>query len=157
LNPGTLEPGRGSTYSFKNLTLWRRAPELAVEVAALVDTLPRKRSADALAMQLMRSATPIAANIAEGRDRFSFAAYRNHLSIAKGSAAEIQSWLDVATRLGYLDAEMAAKLDTAVASLIAALTHRIRTLESQDEKKRPTGSKVARFQGSASANVGSAP
>ena len=150
LNLGTLEP-EGSNYSFKNLLLWQKAQELTVVVAKLVDRLPRRRSADAIAMQLLRATSSVAANIAEGHGRFSFAAYRNHLSIAKGSAAEARSWVDLASRLDYFDPEMTVQLDSAMNELIASLTRRMRALEAQESAaKRRNGSKVPRFKGSAS-------
>jgi len=148
-NLRTLEPATEAAYSFKNLGLWQKAQDMSVAVAKLVDGMPRRRSADAIAMQLMRSASSIAANVAEGHGRFSFAAYKNHLSIAKGSATETQSWIDLAARLSYLSAEAAAELDRNISVLIAALTSRIRSLELQAQRAaHQPGSKVPRLQGS---------
>jgi four helix bundle protein len=114
-------------------------------------------------VQLVRAATSIAANIAEGHGRFTLPAYRNHLSIAKGSACEARSWLDLLLRLGHVDAAAAQHLDGLCGELIAALTRRIRSLEQQEKERRvrddgpyyeiegedrEIGPKVPRFQGS---------
>ena len=123
-------------YSFKNLELWKSAQDLAVEILTLADSLPTYRSADIIARQIIRSSTSIAANIAEGHGRFSFAAYRNHLSIAKGSAAETQGWIDLLVRRGHVAAEVGKQLDQKCSTLIAALTRRITALEAQERKPR---------------------
>jgi four helix bundle protein len=144
------------------LGLWQKAQSFAAEVASLVDSLPRRRSSDVTGGQLVRAATSIAANIAEGHGRFTLPAYRNHLSIAKGSACEAQSWLDLLLRLGHVDAASARYLDGLCGELIAALTRRIRSLEQQERDRRvretgsyyetetedrEIGSKVPRLQG----------
>ena len=75
---------------------------MAVEVAGIVRTLPNDRASDAIGNQLMRAAASVAANIAEGYGRFSPGAFRNHLSIARGSLFETESWLDLLLRLGSI-------------------------------------------------------
>ena len=158
-----MEPSSSQAYGFQQLGLWQKAQGFAVEVARLVDSLPRRRSSDVAGSQLVRAATSIVANIAEGHGRFTLPAYRNHLSIAKGSACEARSWLDLLLRLGHVDAAAAQYLDGLCAELIAALTRRIRSLEQQEKERRvredasyyeiegedtEIGSKVPRFPGS---------
>jgi four helix bundle protein len=132
-----MEQSEGArAYSYRNLGLWQKAQEFAVEVVRLVDGLPGRRSADLMARQLARAATSIAANIAEGHGRFSVPAYRHHLLIARGSATEADSWLDLMLRLGYVDEADAAALHARCHELIAALTHRIRDLNRQSASAR---------------------
>jgi four helix bundle protein len=123
-------------YSFKNLEPWKHAQDFAVLIAKAVDGLPNRRSADVVGRQLLRSATSIAANIAEGHGRYSFGAYRNHLSIAKGSAAESQGWLDLLVRLGHMPEESGTALERKCDGLIAGLTRRIVALERQERDAR---------------------
>ncbi len=78
--------------------------------------------------QIVGSAGSVGANIAEGHGRFSRAAYANHLSIAKGSASEVGSWLDLLARLGELDKGEEARLQAEAESLIGLLTFKIRKL-----------------------------
>src|SRR4051794_20090988 len=101
---GNLANGQRATSagSFRTQLHWQKAQSFAAEIAALVVRLPRNRATDAISNQLMRSAGSVAANIAEGYGRYSQAAYRNHLSIARGSAFESESWLDLLIRGGYL-------------------------------------------------------
>lgn len=160
-NQGTLEPG----YSYRNLRLWQDAQDFAKEVVELVSALPSARSADTIARQVVRSATSIPANIAEGHGRFGIPSYRNHLSIAKGSACETDSWLDLLRRLELLNPEREAELHTRCSRLIGALTRRIRDLENVPQKsareRQPAydlaqdgddvdGSQVQGFEGSLS-------
>jgi|FLYL01.1.fsa_nt_gi four helix bundle protein len=116
-------------YSYRNLLLWQRAQEFAVDIVKLVDTLPAKRSTDSIARQIVRSATSIGANIAEGHGRFTPAAHRNYLSIAKGSACETDSWLDLLSRLDLINRETEAHLHRKCEALIAGLTAKINEME----------------------------
>jgi four helix bundle protein len=96
---------------FRNQLLWRKAQELAVNLVTMIRALPRDGSTVPISNQLMRSGGSIAANIAEGYGRFSQAAYRNHLSIARGSPAESLSWLNLLVRTGYLKPEVAEPME----------------------------------------------
>ncbi|HLF77514.1 MAG TPA: four helix bundle protein [Dehalococcoidia bacterium] len=102
---GQRANGVSSGSDFRKQMLWLKAQEFAEQVAALVADLPHDRAADVIGTQLLRSATSIAANIAEGYGRFSQPAYRNHLSIARGSAFESESWIDLLMRRKYVPFE----------------------------------------------------
>ena len=54
--------------------------------------------------QVRRAAVSIPANIAEGSCRKSDRVFRNHLAIALGSHAELETYLELAKRLGYVTA-----------------------------------------------------
>ena len=55
-----------------------------------------------LTSQLRRAAVSVPSNIAEGHSRTSTREYLNHLSMAQGSLAEVQTQLEIAKRLGYV-------------------------------------------------------
>ena len=121
-----------TSYNYRNLVIWRQAQDLALEVIELAGRLPKTGAGAVLARQLVASAASIGANIAEGHGRFSLAAYRNHLSIAKGSACETDSWLDLLRRAGYIDDELEARLHRQCLTLIGTLTLKIRDLERRE-------------------------
>jgi four helix bundle protein len=150
---------RSEKYTFKNLELWKAAQALAIDVCRTVDSFPNRRSADIVGRQLIRSVTSVAANIAEGHGRYSFAAYKNHLSIAKGSAAESQGWINLLVELGHLSTASGDDLEKRTDALIASLTRRIVSLERQESERRNSiresgpeylldEDKVPRFEGS---------
>lgn len=127
------------TYSYRNLILWQKAQAFTLEVIKLIGALPHDRTTPVLSQQLLRSASSIAANVAEGHGRYTLAAHRNHLSIAKGSACEADGWLDLLCRSGYLDSEPEAELHAQCQELIRMLTAKILDLE---RRERAAGKRV---------------
>ena len=89
-------------YNHRNLIVWQRAQELAHQMIQLTKRLPQSWANAVLARQIISAATSIGVNIAEGHGRFTPGAHGNHLSIAKGSAAETDSWLDSLCREGVV-------------------------------------------------------
>lgn len=87
--------------SYRDLLVWQKAMDLAVRSHQLTENLPR-REEFGLKAQIRRAAASIAANIAEGHGRDHLGDYLHHLSIAKGSLAELGTHLLLSLRLGYL-------------------------------------------------------
>jgi len=63
-----------------------------------------------LCSQLQRAAVSIPANIAEGQRRQHKPEFVQHLFIANGSLAEVETHIQLAERLGYVKAAEAARL-----------------------------------------------
>ncbi len=133
------EENQRTSYTYRNLDMWERAQELALQVIKLTERFPSTAAASVLARQIVGSAASVGANIAEGHGRYSFAAYRNHLSIAKGSASETDSWLDLLRRAGYIDDAAEAKLHSHCLTILGALTRRIRDLDARIDQMKRTG------------------
>lgn len=95
--------------SYKDLLVWQRAMDLVQAAYVATKTFPRSE-AYGLSSQLQRSAVSIASNISEGHARASRADFLRFLSIALGSAAEFETQLLIAKRLGYLDEAAGTKL-----------------------------------------------
>ncbi len=133
----------GSERSFRNLILWQKAQELTLDVVRITSTFPRSNIADVLVKQILRSSSSIAANVAEGHGRFTPRAHANHLSIAKGSACETDSWLDLLRRSGLMSETHEQPLHDTCMELIAMLTAKIRQLEvvqhRVEEERTPYG------------------
>ena len=115
---------------FKKLVIWEKAQALAASIARVVAELPRNRAAEIIASQLLRSAGSVPANIAESYGRYSQAAYRNHLSIARGSLFETESWLDLLHRTGFLSDVKRERLVEECHSVGKLLTLRMKSLSN---------------------------
>ena len=61
-----------------------------------------QRETFGLASQIRRAAVSIPSNIAEGHSRRSHQAFLNHLSIALGSQAELETQIELASRLDLI-------------------------------------------------------
>jgi four helix bundle protein len=88
-------------HDFRRLEVWQRALAVAVAVEPETRRFPRS-DRGVIAAQLRRAALSIPANIAESCGRNSRKETIRFLRIASGSATEVESHLEVATRLGYL-------------------------------------------------------
>ena len=116
-------------YSYRNLIMWQRAQALAFSVIKLTERLPHNWSNAIIARQIIAAATSIGANIAEGHGRFTPGAHGNHLSIAKGSAAETDSWLDLLRRGSHITEQEETVLHRECLEISKMLLHKIRELE----------------------------
>jgi four helix bundle protein len=128
VNGQTGRRASGQRKSFRQQILWKKAQDFADSIATVVADLPRDLATNVIANQTLRSATSIAANIAEGYGRFSQAAYRNHLSIARGSAFETESWLDLLLRRGLISQDEFNAQLAACDELESLLTLRMKSL-----------------------------
>lgn len=90
--------------SHRDLLVWQRAMDLAQQVYVVTGALP-KAEAFGLTSQIRRSATSIAANIAEGYGRGTRQAYVNFLRIARGSLLELETHIELAGRVDLLHAD----------------------------------------------------
>lgn len=88
----------------QRLEVWSRAVEFVVEVYKATARFPPKEKYG-LTSQIRRAAVSIPANIAEGAARQSAREFFRFISIAQGSATELETELLSAHRLGYLDME----------------------------------------------------
>jgi four helix bundle protein len=87
--------------SHRDLRVWKNAMDLAEAIYDLAKTFPAKEEYR-LTSQMIRAAISIPANIAEGHMRGTRKDYTNFISIARGSTAELETLLLLAsrTRLG---------------------------------------------------------
>ena len=90
--------------NFKDLNVWQKSMDLVVEIYRLIESLPNIEN-NALSNQMRRAAVSIPSNIAEGYSRYSDNELVQYLYIAKGSAAELETQLLIAERLGYFSKE----------------------------------------------------
>ena len=92
--------------SYRDLEVWQKAMRLVVECYKVTKEFP-KHEIYGLSSQLQRAAVSIPANIAEGRERQHRKEFLQHISIANGSIAELETHIQIAERLSYLDKNQA--------------------------------------------------
>ena len=92
-----------SKFHFEQLEIWQKSIDFAAYIIRLTEEIPFKRNHFRLIEQLEFAVISIAANIAEGATRTSPNEYLQCLSIAKGSLAELEYYLHLVKRLGYID------------------------------------------------------
>jgi four helix bundle protein len=113
--------------SFRDLRVWQAGIDLVTEVYRLTSSFPQEELYG-LTSQLRRAAVSVPSNIAEGHARESSKEYLNHLSIAQGSLAELQTQLEIALRLDFIEeyaAHPVLELATALSRQIYALRNAI--------------------------------
>jgi four helix bundle protein len=113
--------------SYRDLIVWNRAMDLVEEVYRLTASFP-DRERWRLVDQLSRAVVSVPANIAEGQGRATTKDFGNYLAIAKGSLNEVETYLHLAARLGYLDEPTvmpAFSLATEVSKMLTSLRRRV--------------------------------
>ena len=95
--------------SYRDLAVWQKAVDLVISCYHLTEGFPRSESYG-LGGQLQLAAVPVAANIAEGQARQHEKEFLQHLSIAYGSLAELETHTEIARRLRYVSEEAAKEI-----------------------------------------------
>jgi len=95
---------------FKGLIVWQRAKDLAVNIykASEGGSLGRDFG---LKDQIRRSAVSIASNLAEGDERDTDRESVRFFYIAKASLAELQTQIQIAYEIGYLEKQIYESAD----------------------------------------------
>ena len=88
---------------YKDLIAWQKAMNLVDRVYELTDRFP-KREVYSLTDQIRRAAISVPSNIAEGQAHFNSGEFLHFLRHARGSLAELETQLVIASRQGYATA-----------------------------------------------------
>lgn len=86
--------------SHKELVVWQKSMELVVLTYRATADFPKEEQYG-LVSQIRRAAVSIPSNIAEGQYRGTRKDYVQFLRIAYGSAAELETQLEIARRLSF--------------------------------------------------------
>ncbi|MBI5071295.1 four helix bundle protein [Candidatus Falkowbacteria bacterium] len=84
-----------ATKSFKELVVWQKARDLAVEIYRLTDEFPHSE-VYGLTNQMRRAVISISSNIAESYHRFHAKEKKQLLCVAFGSGSELESQIEIA-------------------------------------------------------------
>ena len=113
--------------TYRDLEVWKDGITITKRTYQLSKTLPTDERFS-LCNQMQRAASSVPANIAEGWARDSTKEYLRHLSIARGSLAELETFFVLCVELEYVQQtrisplqEDAAKLGRQINALQSAL------------------------------------
>ncbi|MCX6339534.1 MAG: four helix bundle protein [Candidatus Aureabacteria bacterium] len=112
--------------SFRDLEVWQLGKLIVVEIYTTTKTFPPEEIY-CLTNQMRRAAVSIPSNIAEGFSRYHNKEYRQLLFVALGSCAELETQIEIACELGYLDTSSRQ-------SLLEKLDHESRMLRNLIKK-----------------------
>ena len=107
--------------------LQQRTKAFALRVIAMVDALPKKRSADVLGHQLLRSASSVAANYRAACRARSPAEFIAKMGIVEEEADESFGWLDLIADAGLIKRERLIPLMNEASELVAITVASIKT------------------------------
>lgn len=111
-----------SMYPFRKLSVWRRAHALALQVHEVTEPAFRRRRYWSLIDQMRRAAMSVASNIAEGSGQATSAQFARYLTIALGSARELDYHVLLARDLAVLTSSDYVRLDARVDQVSRMLT-----------------------------------
>ena len=120
---------------FRKIVAWEKADDLVVLIYEVTRAFP-KEELYGLTSQLRRAAISVAANIAEGSGKQYLKEFRQFLYTARGSLSEVEYYIHLSHRVGYLDAEKAARLEEARQDAAKTLQGFINTVEEQIRQGR---------------------
>jgi four helix bundle protein len=112
----------------KKLDAWKLSMELVLDVYQTTAKFPSQEKYS-LIDQIRRATISIPSNIAEGAARQTKKEFTNYLHIAQGSLSELDTQIELAKRLGFLDGESwrildqrMVRIDKTISGLIHHLT-----------------------------------
>lgn len=94
---------------YKKLKVWEESHKLVLSIYRTTKQFPREELFG-LTNQIRRAIVSVPANIVEGHSRSGKKEFTHFLSIARGSLAEAEYYLELAKDLGYISQEEWKKL-----------------------------------------------
>lgn len=128
-----------SVRSYRDLTVWQKGMALAASVYRLTRQLPQ-REEYRISGQMIRAATSVPANIAEGHGRGTRRDYAHFVSIAKGSLAELETFLILVADLDLAPSAMTSPVlaqAEEVGRMLTALRARLAAKQSPSLEPNP--------------------
>jgi four helix bundle protein len=114
---------------YKQLLVWQKAMDLVTEIYRVTSDFPTSEQFG-LTGQLRRAAVSVLSNIAEGHGRLSRKEFRHFLGNARGSLNELETQLEIARRLGWVNESRSNHLGDSVGNGARMLNGLIRSQES---------------------------
>lgn len=91
-----------SIRNHKDLDVWKRSMDFVMEMYKITNKFPSSELYG-LTSQIRRASISIPSNIAEGAGRKNTKEFIQFLYFSLGSASEIETQIEIASRLGYIE------------------------------------------------------
>ena len=119
-----------SLRSYRELVVWQKSMDLTVRIYALTRRFPAEERYG-ITSQMRRAASSIPANIAEGQARRSTGEFLQSLGVARGSLAELETFLILSTKLEMTNSENSERLLSDCAEISKMLNALIKSLSTR--------------------------
>ncbi len=119
--------------SFKELKVWQKGIELVEIVYKITATFPEEEKYG-LSTQMRRAAVSIPSNIAERHLRKTAKDFKQFITIARGSCAELETQIIISYKLGFIQEDNFSNLS----SKIEELSKMLSSFYSKINSKPPT-------------------
>jgi four helix bundle protein len=116
---------------FRKIVAWQKADDLVVLVYKISGECFPRQELYGLNSQIRRAAVSVAAYIAEGSGKQYVTEFRQFLYTARASLADVEYYVHLADRLGYLPAEKKTCLEQAETETARTLQGFINSIEKQ--------------------------
>ena len=126
-----VEKQRTSIRSYRDLKVWQRSMDLTVRTYELTRRFPAEEKYG-LISQMRRAAASAPANIAEGQARRSKKEFLQMLGIARGSLAELETFVTLSERLSLIQSETSDSLLKECAELNRMMNGLMRALSNRE-------------------------
>ena len=119
-------------FAHKKLSVWQGSMEVVIKVYLITAGFP-KSEIFGLSSQIRRSAGSIPANISEGAARGRPKEFIRFLRISYGSLSELDTHIDLAFRLKYLDGDTFQDLQGKMTKLSSQISGLIRSIKQKNK------------------------
>jgi four helix bundle protein len=115
---------------FRNLIAWQKGVDLAVRTYRVCESLPPYERFG-LAQQMRRASVSVPSNVAEGCGRGTLPDYRRFLLQARGSVYELETQIEIAKRIGFINETDALGLTSDATDVARLINGIIRELNAR--------------------------
>lgn len=115
---------------YRNINAWKEADDLTVEIYQKTRQFP-KEEVYGMTSQIRRAAYSVPANIAEGSARGTHKDYLHFLHIARVSLTEVQYFIHLAGRRGYLPEHEKVAVEAQIKSVFVRLHGLIQSVSKE--------------------------
>jgi four helix bundle protein len=106
-------------FAYEDLEVWNKAVDFAVKVIDTVDDISTDRKHYRLLEQIEASSASVAANIAEGKGRYSRKEYVQYLYISRGSLYETMTLLEIFRKKRWISDSRYGELESTAKEIVS--------------------------------------